>query len=135
MNALLFKDKRLLRLPAPVYEQLSVIGQRAIAAAGACSWDSLLGALSDAGDNANPVSCLDALETALEAVRDANQAVKAHLRYHLLESDCFYNRQVLEQVSHAQGGYAADLGLVRDAALRLRNMNMRVSFMAVHCNT
>ena len=130
VNLLLFEDKQLLQLPTSVYAQLPTIGQNAITAAAACLWDSLLDVLSRVGDDnvkADDDPLETVLKTALETVRHGNQTVKAHLRQYLLESDAFHDPQVLERVSKMKGGHAADLGLVGDAALRARNMKMRVS--------
>lgn len=127
VNELLFDDKQLLQLPTSVYAQLSVVGQKAIAATAACSWDSLLGALPQAADDGHVESGHAALETALEVVQDANQTVKAHLRQYLLESNAFHDTGVLDHVSHLEGGPAADLGLVHDAELRARNIRLRVN--------
>jgi hypothetical protein len=130
VNDVLFKDKQLLQMSTPVFEQLSPVGQRVIAAAAECSMDSLLGALSPTGNSgteSNAVALEKTLGSALVAVQKANEAVQGHLRHYLLESNAFNRPDTLTHASQLQGGPAADLGLVDDAKLRARNVAKRVS--------
>jgi hypothetical protein len=128
----LFKDKRLLQMSTPVFDQLSPIGQKVLAAAAESSMDELLGTLSQAASGsgnagAGPVPLEKTMGSALATVQAANAAVKGHLRRYLLESNAFNNPDVLKHVSQLKGGPAADLGLVADAKMRARNVEKRVS--------
>lgn len=124
VNRVLFKDKNMLGTSAPVFKSLSPLGQQVLAAAAESALGALMGAVAQAGEGG---SLGEALGAALSVVQDANEEVKGQLRHFLLQSSDFNRPEVLAQLAEVQGGPAADLGLVADARLRARNLELRVS--------
>ena len=117
---LLFRDKEL-ELQTPLYLQLSVLGQRAVAQATSAHWDRLLECLRKIKD----LEIRSPLDTLLKLIRSGNRSLKALVRQYVLDSVPFRDPAVLERVSRSVA--AVELGLGDDADLRARNLRLRVN--------
>jgi hypothetical protein len=117
---LLFRDKEL-ELQTPLYLQLSVLGQRAVAQAASAHWDRLLEFLRKIKD----LEIRSPLDTLLKLIHSGNRNLKALVRQYVLDSVPFRDPAVLERVSRSDA--AVELGLRDDADLRARNLRLRVN--------
>lgn len=106
-----------------VYRQFSDLGQALISGIGGLYWDQLLHLLQNITD---PESDHD-LENIHDIINSCNDSLKDLTRENLLDSAAFRDPAVLGRANLS--GNAVELGFANDAALRAKNLTLRVCFI------
>jgi hypothetical protein len=105
-----------------VFRQFTELGQNIVVATASLQWDQLLDYLTHITEPQIDVN--GALDRVLNILRTCNQQLKDLVREQLLNSAAFWDQDVLVRVPLSND--CVELGFIHDAALRGRNLAMRV---------
>jgi hypothetical protein len=110
-----------------VFRQFSDVGQNIIIANLSIQWDILLDFLRNITDPEDFESdkYKGAIDEVFAILQYSNRHLKDHVREYMLSSAAFWEPDILSRVPLSK--HCGELGLIHDAALRARNLALRVS--------